>query len=138
AYGQAKTANALFAVQLDRLGEQRGVRAFAVHPGGIMTPLQRHLPRDEMIAMGWMDDEGNVNERFKSPTQGASTTLWCATSPQLDGMGGVYCEDCDVARVPDADDPMARFVGVAEYAIDHGEAERLWELSAELTGVNAF
>ncbi|MEM9748796.1 MAG: SDR family NAD(P)-dependent oxidoreductase [Actinomycetota bacterium] len=138
AYGQAKTANALFAVQLDRLGEQRGVRAFAVHPGGIMTPLQRHLPREEMIAMGWMDDEGNVNERFKSPTQGASTTLWCATSPQLDGMGGVYCEDCDVARVPSPDDPMARFVGVAEYAIDHGEAERLWELSAELTGVNAF
>lgn len=138
AYGQAKTANSLFAVQLDRLGESSGVRSFAVHPGGIMTPLQRHLPQEEMIAMGWVDDDGNVNEMFKSTTQGATTTLWCATSSQLDDLGGVYCEDCDVATVPDAADPKARFVGVAEYAIDHGEAERLWKLSAELTGVDAF
>lgn len=138
AYGQAKTANSLFAVQLDRLGEASGVRAFALHPGGIMTPLQRHLPQEEMLAMGWIDAEGNVNEGFKSTTQGATTTLWCATSSQLDGMGGVYCEDCDVAKVSDPADPAARFFGVVEHAIDHAEAERLWELSAELTGVNAF
>ena len=138
AYGQAKTANSLFAVQLDRLGASSGVRAFAVHPGGIMTPLQRHLPQEEMIAMGWMDEAGNVNEMFKSPTQGATTTLWCATSSQLDGMGGVYCEDCDVATEPASDDPMARFIGVAGHAIDPAEAERLWSFSADLTGVDAF
>ncbi|MEP1124725.1 MAG: SDR family NAD(P)-dependent oxidoreductase [Ilumatobacter sp.] len=138
AYGQAKTANSLFAVQLDRLGESSGVRAFALHPGGIMTPLQRHLPQEEMVAMGWVDEEGHVNERFKSTTQGAATTLWCATSEQLDGLGGVYCEDCDVAVVSDPADPAARFVGVFEYAIDHAQAERLWALSAQLTGVDAF
>ncbi|MFT4657390.1 MAG: NAD(P)-dependent dehydrogenase (short-subunit alcohol dehydrogenase family) [Ilumatobacter sp.] len=138
AYGQAKTANALFAVQLDRFGESAGVRTFAVHPGGIMTPLQRHLPQEEMIAMGWVDADGKVNELFKSPSQGATTTLWTATSSQLNGMGGVYCEDCDVSKVPDPSDPMARYFGVAEHAIDHEQAERLWALSAEMTGVNAF
>ena len=138
AYGQAKTANALFAIELDRLGADRGVRAFAVHPGGIMTPLQRHLPREEMIAAGWMDEDGNVNERFKSPEQGASTTVWAATSPQLAGEGGVYCEDCDIARVADPSDPSTRFFGVNPHAIDPDAARRLWALSAELTGVNAF
>ena len=138
AYGQAKTANALFAVQLDRLGESVGVRAFAVHPGGIMTPLQRHLTQDEMTAMGWLDSDGNPNDVFKSPTQGATTTLWCATSSQLDGMGGVYCEDCDISQPTDPDSPFARFLGVDAHAIDPAEAERLWALSAELTGVNAF
>lgn len=88
--------------------------------------------------MGWVDEEGNVNEAFKSTTQGASTTLWCATSTQLSGMGGVYCEDADVAKLVDPTDPNARFFGVLEHALDHGEAERLWELSAELTGVDAF
>jgi len=138
AYGQAKTANSLFAVQLDVLGEASGVRAFAVHPGGIMTPLQRHLPQEEMIAMGWVDAEGNVNEQFKSPTQGASTTLWCATSSQLDGKGGVYCEDADVAQLSDPADPAARFIGVASHAVDADEAARLWAFSAAATGVDAF
>lgn len=138
AYGQAKTANSLFAVQLDALGEDRGVRAFAVHPGGIMTELQRHLPEDEMRAMGWIDDEGTINEGFKSPTQGASTSLWAATSPLLDGHGGVYCEDCDIAAEVDPESPTARFFGVNSHAIDPGAAARLWELSAELTGVDAF
>lgn len=138
AYGQAKTANALFAVELDRLGQDAGVRAFAVHPGGIMTPLQRHLPQEEMIAMGWVDADGNVNEHFKSTTQGASTTLWCATSPQLAGMGGVYCEDCDIAAPFDAAHPMARAKFVMDHAVDGDAATRLWALSAELTGVDAF
>jgi NAD(P)-dependent dehydrogenase (short-subunit alcohol dehydrogenase family) len=81
AYGQAKTANALFAVHLDALGEQHGVRAFAVHPGGIMTELQRHLPATEMVERGWIDADGNVNELFKSPEQGARRTLRPTTSP---------------------------------------------------------
>ncbi len=138
AYGQAKTADALFAVALDELGSPFGVRAFAVHPGGIMTELQRHLPKEEMIAAGWMDAEGNVNERFKSPEQGAATSVWAATSPKLDGMGGVYCEDCDIAEitVPGAAD--ARIRGVEPYAIDRESAGRLWALSASLTQTNAF
>lgn len=136
AYGQAKTANALFAVHLDALGEAHGVRAFSVHPGGIMTELQRHLPQQEMIDRGWIDAEGNVNELFKSPEQGAATSVWAATSTQLDGMGGVYCEDCDVAAQTDPDSPFAAFIGVDAHAIDPGEAERLWSLSADLTGLN--
>jgi len=138
AYGQAKTGNALFAVQLDALGEPHGVRAFAVHPGGIMTELQRHLPQEEMINMGWVDADGNINELFKSPEQGASTSVWAATSSQLDGMGGVYCEDCDVSASTDAESPFARYLGVDAHAIDPDEAARLWALSAELTGVDAF
>lgn len=138
AYGQAKTANSLFAVELDKLGEQDGVRAFAVHPGGIMTPLQRHLQREEMLAFGWIDEAGAVNAMFKNTQQGASTSVWTASSPQLDAMGGVYCEDCDIASPTEKGSPTARYQGVNTHAIDSGDAERLWTLSAELTGFNAF
>jgi NAD(P)-dependent dehydrogenase (short-subunit alcohol dehydrogenase family) len=138
AYGQAKTANALFAVQLDTLGEAHGVRSFAVHPGGIMTELQRHLPKEEMVNMGWIDDDGNINERFKTPEQGAATSVWAATSSQLDGMGGVYCEDCDISSPTDSSSPFGRYIGVDPHAIDPESAARLWTLSAELTGVDAF
>ena len=138
AYGQAKTANSLFAVQLDARGAERGVRAFAVHPGGIMTELQRHLPREEMIAAGWMTEDGVVNAQFKSAEQGAATSVWAATSPLLEGMGGVYCEDCDIAEPTDPGSASARVRGVNAHAIDSDAAARLWELSAELTGVNAF
>jgi NAD(P)-dependent dehydrogenase (short-subunit alcohol dehydrogenase family) len=138
AYGQAKTANSLFAVRLDELGQAEGVRAFAVHPGGIFTPLQRHLPREEMIASGWMDEDGTPDERMKTPEQGASTSVWAATSAQLEGEGGVYCENCDVAAPTDPDSPMARYQGVNPHAVDRADAERLWALSAELTGVNTF
>ena len=103
-----------------------------------MTELQRHLPQEEMINMGWMDADGNVNELFKTPEQGAATSVWAATSPQLAGMGGVYCEDADIAAVTDPDSPFARFMGVDPHAIDADEAARLWALSAERTGVDAF
>lgn len=136
AYGQAKTANALFAVHLDALARDSGVRAFSVHPGGIFTPLQRYLTREEMVAAGWIDEDGNVTfSSFKTPEQGAATSVWAATSPQLDGMGGVYCEDCDVAEP--ATDPGARH-GVRSYATDPDQAARLWSLSANLTGIDAF
>ncbi|MFB7758157.1 oxidoreductase, partial [Streptomyces sp. NPDC056121] len=137
AYGQAKTANALFAVQLDRLGRERGVRAFSLHPGGILTPLQRHLPTQEMVERGWIDEDGNLlhPEVFKTPQQGAATQVWAATSPQLNGMGGVYLEDCDIADPAPADGAR---VGVKEWATDPEQAARLWALSAELTGVDAF
>jgi NAD(P)-dependent dehydrogenase (short-subunit alcohol dehydrogenase family) len=136
AYGQAKTANVLFAVQLDALGQDAGVRAFALHPGGIMTPLQRHLTQEEMRAAGWIDEDGRpINPGFKSPQQGAATQVWAATSPALTGMGGVYCEDCEVAEVNDEESPRT---GVRTWAIDPQQARRLWELSAQLTGVDAF
>jgi NAD(P)-dependent dehydrogenase (short-subunit alcohol dehydrogenase family) len=137
AYGQAKTANVLFAVQLDALGKGSGVRAFSLHPGGILTPLQRHLPKQEMVERGWIDESGTpLNpEAFKTPEQGAATQVWAATSPQLSGMGGVYCEDCDIAEPARGDDERT---GVRDYAIDPASATRLWTLSAELTGVNAF
>jgi len=138
AYGQAKTADSLFAVELDRLGAPHGVRAFAAHPGGIMTPLQRHLPREEMVAAGWMTEDGVVNSRFKSPEQGAATATWAATSALLDGMGGVYCEDADIAEPTDPSSPDARIAGVDAHAIDPDDAKRLWAYSVELTGVNAF
>ncbi|MEU9362799.1 SDR family NAD(P)-dependent oxidoreductase [Streptomyces sp. NPDC048301] len=135
AYGQAKAANVLFAVQLDQLGRDAGVRAFAVHPGSILTPLQRHLAEAEMVEAGWIDEAGvPADPTFKSPEQGAATQVWAAVSPLLKGMGGVYCEDCDVAE------PAVEGVegGVFAHATDVGEAERLWALSAGLTGVDAF
>ncbi|MFI6491606.1 SDR family NAD(P)-dependent oxidoreductase [Streptomyces sp. NPDC050564] len=138
AYGQAKTANVLFAVHLDKLGRESGVRAFALHPGGILTPLQRHLPKQEMVERGWIDENGTLlhPEAFKTPEQGAATQVWAATSPQLADMGGVYCEDCDIAEPAPADEEIR--IGVMDHAVDPEQAARLWELSAELTGVNAF
>lgn len=133
AYGQAKTANALFANALSRRMKASGGLAFSVHPGGIFTPLQRHLPQKEMIAMGWLAEDGEPSELakvgFKSPEQGASTTLWAATSARLIGVPGVYCEDADIAAMTDPDGPMGRFMGVDAHACDDEAAERLWDLS---------
>lgn len=133
AYGQAKSANALFALHLDTLGAPHGVRAFAVHPGGIATPLQRHLTMEEQVAMGWYDAEGNLNERFKTEEQGAATTVWAATSPLLEGKGGLYCENCDVALPAGPDTPPGS--GVYPHVRDSGLAEALWRKSEEMTGV---
>jgi NAD(P)-dependent dehydrogenase (short-subunit alcohol dehydrogenase family) len=136
AYGQSKTANALFAVHLDALGAGAGVRAFSLHPGKILTPLQRHLTISEMAAAGWVDKQGNLADpTFKTPEQGAATQVWAATSPRLAGMGGVYCEDCDIAEHAPASGGMA---GVCDWATAPEQATRLWRLSAELTGVDAF
>lgn len=135
AYGQAKTANALFANALSRRLKETDGLAFSVHPGGIFTPLQRHLPKEEMIAMGWLGEDGEPSELakagFKSPEQGASTTLWAATSPKLIGVPGVYCEDADIAAATDPDSPMARYMGVDAHACDDESAERLWALSEQ-------
>ncbi|MFI0894840.1 oxidoreductase [Streptomyces sp. NPDC020983] len=134
AYGQAKTANALFAVHLDALGRGDGVRAFALHPGKIITGLQRELTRREQVELGWVDEDGTViGEGFKSPSQGAATGLWAATSPLLAGLGGLYLEDCEVARVTDEDGPMDDG-WVRGYAVDQASAARLWELSVAATG----
>jgi NAD(P)-dependent dehydrogenase (short-subunit alcohol dehydrogenase family) len=130
AYGQAKTCNALFALQLDALAAAKGVRAFAVHPGGIMTNLGRFLT-DEDRAMFAARRAAGL--RFKTPEQGAATTVWAATSPQLVGKGGVYCEDCDIAELTEAGIEQAS--GVMAHARDAAAAARLWEVSEKLTGV---
>jgi NAD(P)-dependent dehydrogenase (short-subunit alcohol dehydrogenase family) len=133
AYGRAKSANSLFAIGLDARGAAHNVRAFAVHPGGIMTDLQRFMPEEEKRAMGWIDEQGRVNDRFKTPSQGAATSVWCATNAQLEGMGGVYCEDCEIAEAVAADAQV--WNGVRPWAIDPQLADRLWSLSEEMTGV---
>ena len=132
AYGQAKTANSLFAVGFHQRFKDRGVIANAVMPGGIMTPLQRHLPMAEQIAMGWIDENGKVADGFKTTAQGASTSIWAAVGPELTGMGGLYLENCEQA-VPAT--KAVRFVGVEPWALDPAAADRLWDLSVKTTGI---
>ncbi|MEU6823897.1 SDR family NAD(P)-dependent oxidoreductase [Streptomyces atriruber] len=136
AYAQSKTANALFALHLNHLGADQGLRAFAVHPGSILTPLQRHIPREEWLAQGWVAPDGTPAVGFKSPEQGAATAVWAATSPLLDGRGGAYCQDCDIADPATTDDMLIG--GVKPWAVDPDAAARLWDLSCELTGLSAF
>jgi NAD(P)-dependent dehydrogenase (short-subunit alcohol dehydrogenase family) len=144
AYGQSKTANILFAVALDERAKAEGIRAFSLHPGSIVgTGLEKHVTRDELRAAGVIDESGNPvldpARQLKTVEQGAATSVWCATSPQLDGMGGVYCENCDVARpvtkdggaAPHSGDSTRNF-GVMPYAIDPEAADRLWSLSERL------
>ena len=122
AYGQSKTANRLFAAQLDVLGAPLGVRAFSATPGYILTPLQRHLTRDEMVDAGWVDADGYpVHPSFVSAAEGAATTIWAATSPDLVNLGGLHLEK-----------------SVISGPIDATEAERLWATSVELTTVSGF
>ncbi|MEU7827962.1 MULTISPECIES: SDR family NAD(P)-dependent oxidoreductase [unclassified Nonomuraea] len=136
AYGQSKTANALFAVHLDTLGAASGVHAFAVHPGSILTELQRRIPQEEQIAQGWITRDGRHADGFKTPAQGAATAVWAATSPLLDEHGGAYCQDCDVAEPAITDDMLIG--GVKPWAVDPDSASRLWALSSELTGLDRF
>lgn len=132
AYGQSKTANALFAVGYSARFEEHGVTANAVMPGGIMTPLQRYLAKEEMVAMGWMDEEGNVREGFKTPEQGASTSVWAALGEELEGVGGLYLEDCAEAGPWSKENPAK---GVMPHALDPDDADRLWAISEDTTGV---
>jgi len=136
AYGQSKTANALFALKLDEVGKPHGVRAFSVHPGAVLTDLLRHMSVAELRAAGAIDDDGEPilppANNLKTPEQGAATSLWCATSHQLDGLGGVYCEDCNIAEPLPADSKEPR--GVRPWAMDPALATRLWKLSEDLTG----
>ncbi|AJA09537.1 short-chain dehydrogenase/reductase SDR [Sphingopyxis fribergensis] len=134
AYGQSKTANALFAVALDARYKDRGIRAFSLHPGAILTGLMRNAPREVLQRHNIMDASGAaiidpLNDR-KSVEQGAATQIWCAVSAQLDGLGGIYCEDCDIAPV--AEEGATR--GVQRWASDPELADRLWSLSEELVG----
>jgi NAD(P)-dependent dehydrogenase (short-subunit alcohol dehydrogenase family) len=136
AYGQSKTANALFAMALDARGKKRGVRAFSLHPGQILTNLARHLTAEEIAEFKALDDKGrpivDPSRGMKTLDQGAATGLWCATALALDGMGGVYCEDCDIAP---ANTGTNGRVGVAAWARDAALADRLWLTSERWTDV---
>lgn len=135
AYGQSKTANALFALQLDEYGRKYNIRAFSLHPGKIFTPLQRHLPTEEMVTAGWLDKDGNpADPTFKTPEQGAATQVWAATSPKLNSLGGLYCEDCEIAKP--AYIYNESFRGVCDYAVNLDEAKKLWDVTAGLAGLN--
>jgi len=144
-YGQSKTANNLFAVGLDYRGKNVGVRSFAVHPGAVNgTDLGRVAPMALFQQMGTHDADGNiypeVAKKLKTVTQGAATSLWAATSNLLNGIGGVYCEDGDIAELDLGniehryDDPST-LRGVKPYSVDAESSKRLWRLSEELTGV---
>jgi NAD(P)-dependent dehydrogenase (short-subunit alcohol dehydrogenase family) len=122
-------------VHLDRLGRGRGVRAFAVHPGAIITPLGRYLSEADLADVLVLDEAGRpVMPEFKTPEAGAATAVWGATSPQLAGLGGLWLEDCEVG--PWAADQGQTATGVKRYARDPAEAERLWEWSSALTGLD--
>lgn len=133
AYGRSKSANALFALALNEKYEADGLKAYSVHPGGIVTELQRDLEESEMRAMGWIDEEGRLNPAFKSVEEGAATTVWTGTSPLLEDRGGVYCEDCNIAAP--AED--GRFSGYREHIRDLESAKKLWALSEAVTGLSA-
>jgi NAD(P)-dependent dehydrogenase (short-subunit alcohol dehydrogenase family) len=127
-YGASKTACSLFAVGVDLHFRDQGITANAVHPGGIMTGLQKFLPTEEMQALGWLNDDGSIREGFKTPEQGAATSTWAAVGAELDGVGGLYLEDCREALPFNPDFPWA---GVREYAVDPERAAALWELTRE-------
>ncbi len=130
-YGQSKTANALFAAGLTARHAADGISANAVMPGGILTGLQKHLSREEQIAMGWFDESGAPNPSFKTTEQGAATSIWAAVAPELEGVGGRYLEDCAIAEPWTEARPMA---GYMPYALDPNDASRLWSVSEELIG----
>ncbi len=130
-YGQAKTANIMFSVGLENRLADKGVHSLAVHPGGIQTNLGRHLTEEDIAALlKRMEENSGQSMAFKTVEAGAATTCYAATAPELEGQGGVYLEDCHVAAVDD-DDPTG---GVRSYAVNPGNAEKLWALSEEMVG----
>ena len=130
AYGRSKTANVLFAVELDRRLESRGVRACALHPGGIQTELGRHLTPESTEAMMKIIAAagGGVRFPYKTIPQGAATQVWAGVVADADVVGGRFCEDCGVA--PRNDNPSP-FSGVRSYALDPERARTLWARSEE-------
>ncbi len=131
AYGRSKTANVLCAVALDERLRDQGVRAFAVHPGGIATELGRHLTEETLQVLADRQAQSSEPIRWKTIPQGAATTVWAATTPTLEGAGGLYLENCGVAEA--SADPNAA-AGVRSYALDPDRARALWALSERLVG----
>ncbi|MDQ8043708.1 MAG: SDR family NAD(P)-dependent oxidoreductase [Patulibacter sp.] len=125
-YGQSKSANALFAVEADRRWAADGIRTFSVMPGGIATRLQRHVDPEVLAAAR---REAGADGQMKTIEQGAATSVFAATSTLLDGLGGLYLEDCGQAHVVTKRADSDGRHGVAAYALDPANAERLWAWS---------
>jgi NAD(P)-dependent dehydrogenase (short-subunit alcohol dehydrogenase family) len=137
AYGRSKTANILFAIEFDRRHKDRGVRATAVHPGGIQTELARHL--DPAFIQQWIDQlnaqaaaEGNPPVEWKTIPQGAATSVWAGVVAPVSLVAGRYCEDCHVAEL--VEDASQIRAGVRSYALDPTQAQALWALSERMVG----
>jgi len=138
AYGQSKTAVNLFTMELDIRAREFNVRAYSVHPGSIAgTDLGREAPLELFQKMGFCDAQGTmlpeVLASLKTIPQGAATTVWCATSPALNHLGGVYCEDGDVAGIA-PNEGISN--GVKAYSLDPSDAQRLWTLSEEMANLS--
>jgi len=133
-YGRSKTANILFTKGLEDRFANEGIHSYAIHPGGIQTNLGRHLTEEDtkflMDRMKQQAEEQGKPVMFKTIPQGAATQVWAATASELEGRGGVYCEDCHVAEVDD----VATNGGVRSYALDRANADQLWALSEQMTG----
>ncbi len=140
AYGRSKTANILFAVAFDERHRKRGVRAAAVHPGGIHTELARHVDPNRLQGMieqinKQLATEGKPPFKLKTIPQGAATSVWAAVVASADEIGGQYCENCHIGNVvPDGANISAITDGVRGYALDRKNAEALWKKSEELVG----
>jgi NAD(P)-dependent dehydrogenase (short-subunit alcohol dehydrogenase family) len=140
AYGRSKTANILFAVEFDRRHRDRGVRATAVHPGGIATELARHMPDGAIEAWVQQMQEqraaaGEPPFEFKSIPQGAATSVWAGVVASTEEVGGKYCEDCQVGELIPADSQVSSISkGVRGYALDPKNAKALWKKSEEMVG----
>jgi NAD(P)-dependent dehydrogenase (short-subunit alcohol dehydrogenase family) len=140
AYGRSKTANILFAVAFDQRHRERGIRAAAVHPGGIQTELGRHMDQSHIQAMidqmnKQLVAEGKSAFQWKTIPQGAATSVWAGVAASADEIGGRYCENCHVGNiVPDDATISAISEGVRGYALDPNAAEALWKKSEELVG----
>ncbi|MBZ4192077.1 SDR family NAD(P)-dependent oxidoreductase [Niabella beijingensis] len=135
-YGQSKTASNLFALELDNRAKAFNVRAYSLHPGAIGgTELGREAPLELFQKMGFCDADGNilpeVAASLKTVSQGAATTVWCATSHRLHDIGGVYCEDADIADLTTEGSTTG---GVRLYSLDAANAKRLWALTEEMIG----
>lgn len=145
AYGQSKTASNLFALELDNRAKEYDVRAYSLHPGSIAgTELAREAPIELFRKMGFLDENGQLRQEvlaaLKTIPQGAATTVWAATSPLLNNIGGIYCEDGDIAElIPAAAEAAAHAKvhqsGVQEYSLDENSAKLLWTLTEQMTGL---
>ena len=136
-YGQSKTANVLMSVELTRRFKADGIYSNALMPGAIVTGLQRHMSNDELNNLGWVES----NPLFKTIEQGASTTVWAAVAPELEGKGGLYLEHCQIAPlIPDEELKIAKETnfkdgfpfGYVSYAVDSENAKKLWTVTEEM------
>jgi len=132
-YGNSKSANVLFAVELNKRYSKDGINSNAVMPGGIMTGLQKFVPQEDQIKRGWIDKDGNVNPLFKTVEQGASTTIWAAVAEELENRGGLYLEDCQLSVLRESrEECMKHFGGHIAYCVNSETAEKLWNLTENL------